>query len=548
VIALFVGCVYFFFAFGGPALLQPGHSAKGSHALTTVAQYAGPILLALFAAMWWTIGAARTALAMSPAEAALLIPAPLSRRRLVQFKLLNAQPAILLTATLITVLFRASPMPWWLRLPSAWLLLTTLQLHQIAAQLMHAALQSHGRGAWKRVWPALALAVAAFGIIAVTVVRCLIVFRDFDTFDALAADVTAILHAPAARIALAPFNAVLAPLNATDIGAWPLAFVIGSVVLIAHYAWVISTDAAFEESAVEAGARRATMIEAMRRGRQVSVLQQRKRALRQPWFPLNASGRPAVALCWKNVLVFTRGLSTLMVGLVLFLVCGGIWLRHDAGHSIVESLPVGAGVLLLLAGAASFMGPLALRIDLRTDLRSIELLRTLPIRGPDLVAAEVAAPSLCISGIQVLLLTGAAILAVLSFGLPHPVIAAAAVIPALVLLVTVNTMLLTIHNGFALLFPAWSRLGAGAAPGVETFGQNLLVMAGGLLLFVISLIPPLLIAAVSAAGFAVKWKFLALIPAVLVFVVAFAIETAGALVLLGRSYDRLDPVEAGLCK
>ncbi len=141
-LALIVSCVYFFFVFGGPALLQnPDAGQRSAHALSFIAQYFGAVLLSVIVAMWWLIGHGRNGIVLSPAEANLLVPSPITRRNLIHFKLLLAQPAILITAAVTTAVLRGSSLPLGLRFVSAWLLFSTLHLHQVGASLVHTAVR-----------------------------------------------------------------------------------------------------------------------------------------------------------------------------------------------------------------------------------------------------------------------------------------------------------------------------------------------------------------------------------------------------------------------
>ena len=86
-------------------------------------------------------------LAFTPAEVTFLFSGPVTRRGLVQYKLLRNQLLILFNALLWTLIlarerFGVSP---WLRAISIWVLLTTLSFHRLGASFVRTSLLEHGR-------------------------------------------------------------------------------------------------------------------------------------------------------------------------------------------------------------------------------------------------------------------------------------------------------------------------------------------------------------------------------------------------------------------
>ena len=86
------------------------------------------------AVLWgWVFGVERRVLAFTPAEVTFLFSGPVTRRGLVQYKLLRNQLLILFNSLLWTLIlarerFGASP---WLRAISIWVLLTTISFHRL---------------------------------------------------------------------------------------------------------------------------------------------------------------------------------------------------------------------------------------------------------------------------------------------------------------------------------------------------------------------------------------------------------------------------------
>src|SRR5262249_5706223 len=132
-----------------------------------------------------------------------------------------------------------------------------------------------------------------------------------------------------------------------------------------------------------------------------------------------------------------------------------------------------------------------IRNDLRGDLPKFDLLRSYPISGPSLVAAEVGASTIVITAIQLGLLSFA-YLAFMgdegSFLSRHE--RSLALMAAAVHLPPLNYLSMLIQNGGAILFPAWVRSGPERAGGVEALGQNmLLIIAHVILLALLAAVP-----------------------------------------------------------
>jgi hypothetical protein len=60
------------------------------------------------------------------------------------------------------------------------------------------------------------------------------------------------------------------------------------------------------------------------------------------------------------------------------------------------------------------------------------------------------------------------------------------------------------------------------------------------------MIPPLIVASIGVGATAFKWGNYAAIPGALMFIAALYGEVVLMVNLLGRVYERIDPVEAGL--
>jgi hypothetical protein len=252
-----------------------------------------------------------------------------------------------------------------------------------------------------------------------------------------------------------------------------------------------------------------------------------------------------VAIYWKNLTAVMRRARIRKVGIGFALGAASL-----AILSLRQSGPI-ASTLGALAGTwAMFsiaLGPQWVRNDLRTDLQHLELLRSYPLRGADIVAAEAAAATTVLTLVQ-LILVGLAYCALL--GDPTMPISlrsrSIALVAAAVLLPAVNYVGLLLLNGGALLFPAWVRIGAARASGVEGLGQNVISMVAYALVLLVVLLPALL------AGGAASWALRRLlgawawIPGGVIGLIVLAAESWLLLRPLGRALERIDIPTAGI--
>jgi ABC-2 type transport system permease protein len=199
------------------------------------------------------------------------------------------------------------------------------------------------------------------------------------------------------------------------------------------------------------------------------------------------------------------------------------------------------------AGAMAVIGPQWVRNDLRGDLLKLDLLRSYPVRGWSVVAAEVMASALVLTLIQVCLLV-IGYLAFLGDEFMEPDLGGRTLLllAAVVLLPGMNLLSMLIQNGTALLFPAWVRLGSGRPGGVEALGQNLLMMVVFVALLSLLLLLPL---AIGGGAFLLlrpvidEW---AALPATVLILGTIAFEAALLVEWLGRTFERIDPATAGI--
>ena len=491
----------------------------------------------------WILGSDRPALVFSEAEVQLLFPAPVSRAALVRYKVAQAQLVVLFSVLIWVVLLRrgGTTLPFWMRAISLWIILSTLYLHRVGASLVRTSAAAHGARGVRRNMVPIAIVAVAIAIVGWSVVRAVPGVRAAmmvgEGGDALARLATS---QPLAGI-LYPFHLLVTPLFAETSRQWLMAIVPAFALMAAHYPWVTRTDAAFEEAAADAAAKRARAV-ASTRGTRRRPLPDVEREAARPWFALAPTGHPAVAIVWKNVLAYTRTLrlttfAILAVGVVV--IGSAVYSQVEDWHELAAIGEILAAIPLVML---VFLGPGFVRADLRQDLLQLDQLRSYPLRGSTIVAAEIASTASILTVMQYLLLGVAVCLA--SYDRRAPVPLAPAALIALIALPTLNAITLTVANGAALLFPGWVRLGDGRAAGIEAMGQNVLGILVSRVLTMIALIPPLIVAGVVASlvdawtGRAMGvWSFVPAAPlaALVVFLELWAVIT-----WLGGVFARTD--------
>ena len=497
------------------------------------------------AILWgWVFGVERRVLAFTPAEVTFLFAGPVPRRGLVQYKLLRNQLLILFNSLLWTLIlarerFGASP---WLRALSIWVLLTTISFHRLGASFVRTSLLEHGRIALRhRLVSLLLLGAVLVGLVwsiqdalptlAAGWAGGVVTF--LDALDEAAAE-------PVPRLLLAPFRAMIRPLAAHSVADWAAAMGPALVLLVVHYVWVIRADTAFEEAAAEASLRRAR--QRVAHGGAPPALAHRRlpRLLR-----LAPTGWPAGAILWKNVLAVARTRRARNT-VVAFLVAGVLATALSLlGQQTVAD--VAGWLAATWAALTVVIGPQWIRNDLRSDLLKLDLLRSYPLPGRAVVAAETAASTLMLTAVQLGLLL-IAYLAFLGDRLMEPDLEGrtVALIAAAICLPGVNYLGMLIQNGAALLFPAWVHLGAGRPGGVEALGQNMLVIVAYAALLGVALAMPAALAAGVLTGLEGAMDWWAAGPAAVVLLAGAAVEAMLLLRWLGRIFERTDPAGAGI--
>jgi ABC-2 type transport system permease protein len=495
----------------------------------------------------WIFGVERRVLAFSPAEVTFLFSGPVSRRGLIQFKLLHSQLLILFNALLWTLIlsrerFGASA---WLRVVSIWVLLTTLSLHRLGASFVRTSLSEHGRlGARHRI---VSLVVLGLMLIALTwsgadALPAILAARGEDPRTFLTA-LRVAADAPLPHALSYPFRVMVRPLAAHNAAAWLRALWPALLLMVLHYIWVVRSDSAFEEAAAEVSLQRAQALAARRRHH--SAPSGNPRRISPPIFPLAPTGWPAGAILWKNLVAAAR--TRRVRNGVIALSAAGIIVTALSFEPEGTLAEIAGWLAATWAGITIVIGPQWVRNDLRGDLLKLDLLRSYPLRGWSVVVAEVAASTLILTAIQLSLLA-IAFLAFLGNQTMTPDLEERTVLfaAAVVYLPAINLLGMLIQNAAALLYPAWVRLGSGRPGGVEALGQNLLMMIAFVTLLALLLALPLVLGGGSFLLLRPLLNEWAALPATTLALGAIAFEAALVIDWLGGVFERTDPATAGI--
>jgi ABC-2 type transport system permease protein len=486
--------------------------------------------LIVVAAWFWPSGG--PPMKFTGAEVQFLFTAPVARRQILHYKLLRSQLGVVfgvLIAALFSGAATAAASGRWTFLVGGLLLFSTLRLHFLGIAFSRESLRG-GRSVPVRAWiPPAVTAVLSVLILAPFGVHA----RELWHLGAGAGWPPAfgplllqIARAQPAATGLWPFAALVAPIVSPP-GRVFLAAAMSTLALLAlNYWWVLQSDAVLAEAVVSAEKQRAG-----------SSWRVPAPVARRAPFNLAPTGRPEIALAWKNLILLGRFASPRTL----------IWMLLPIAIMSVAFGSTGAGgalawVALLFAGLVTVLGPHAMRNDLRHDMPRLAVLKTWPVGGTTLLVGELLGPAAVLS---VLVWTSLAVALGLSTGRGWSWVsfadrAAFAVVAALAAPVLIGAQLL-LQNAAVILFPGWIPSGGARPRGIEAMGQQMLMFAGSLLALAVGVLPAAAVSLLAGLVLYMLVGFAGLIAAGIPFAAVLLIESALLAVLLGRVLERTEP-------
>ena len=481
------GLLYFGMMFGRRAFA--GGTRRG---LPEVFHRVGPeialvcvgIVVIFLALIMWALPGDSGGIEFSASEIQFLFPAPLTRRQLLGYKMIRSQAQILLSSAIMT--FVAFPKSKFI---GVWVAFSVWNTYLLLVALGRARLRQRGIGFLARVVIASLLLTASYQLIAHQLggldLKLIGRHLESNTPGALDPFFAPFHHPPLSilffiprLVAMVLFPTAVAPMLAGVSGL----LILGALffLLAAHL------DVSFEEASIARSRRKAAS--AQRRAGHRSGEMVTLRAAR-PLFRLSPAGPPEMAIIWKNLTAAVRisGIFVLVIILQVLIALGALFWIKDP-----NTLMVWGSILLTLAAVMAVGGPFMFRNDLRMDLRRLEVIKSYPIAGARLVAAEIAAPTAMIVAIQSALLITAVVL-LRGAGSKSLFVARIAspegVIAALLVLIPIVAIQLLIQNAVVIFFPAWASQSREESRGFAPFGQRLVLMAAHLLTLGLALLP-----------------------------------------------------------
>jgi hypothetical protein len=303
----------------------------------------------------------------------------------------------------------------------------------------------------------------------------------------------------------------------------------------------VRSDVAFEEASLALTQKRAARIAAIRGGRWRGPASATT-PHREP-FALAPRGPTPIAFFWKGLIaagpMFYPRSWLIAAGVC---VAGALWLNRDPTYRPFVSV-IGA-VSLGIGGYALLLGPMLFRRGLNLMLTRLDVVKTYPLRGWQIVLGEMLTPIALLTAFEWLLL----ILAALGVQTIFRKIAAIPYLPGAgavgvgLLVPPLGGLMFAIPFAATLYFPAWMGTGAQRGGGIEAMGQRLIFFAGYVVVLIVALLPA---AAASAFPFfLLQWLTGSLPVAVLAAGATASAVLVGefALVIwwLGHRYEQFD--------
>jgi Putative ABC exporter len=457
------------------------------------------------------------AVAFTAAEVDFLFPGPFSRRSLLGFKIVKSSLGTIFTSIIFTaMMLRYSP-AWLACFVGIWLTIQFMQLFAMAVVMIGQTVGERIYGAARR-----GVALALAGIVVVALAPNLAAGLQHDPMQLMRQ-----VHATiAGRILLAPFDVFARAFTAQrlypDLAIWGGGALLINLLMVAI---VIGLDANYLETAAAVSQRRYERIRRARRGGAGLVGAAEKASFRVKPLPWLGGAGP---VAWRQLVTALRSSRNVLIMLAMMTVVASVVLVNHHGSKVLThprdkytdlASLIGMGIWINLWFVAM------LRFDFRDELDRMDVLRSLPIRPAAVALAELIAPVLVLTVVQVALL----IVTGISRVAPWPL-----VLWAVAFAVPFNLLLVGIENLLFLMFPL--RAAGLIAGDMQLFGRQMVVFFCKFLLLVSGLA---VAAAFGTIGYILggqSWPAFAAVMWAALWLVALT-----TIPVMARAYTRFDP-------
>jgi ABC-2 type transport system permease protein len=531
-ISFIAGLAYLWFMFFRRMWMAPHRVNVSTFPTNSVFVDVAAVCVLLAVILVWAWPEQSGGLTFSQAEIQFLFPAPISRRRLLLYKIFRQQPQILISATMMTIFGLRQA-----RFFGLWITFAVLSSYFTMVALARARLKLMGIGFLGRLI-GVTILIVLLGAVFVHAFH-ISGMSSAEIQDARAAfrAIDSPLHTPLiATILFIPrfFASALLPQSIAQQAASCAALLVLGAIFLALAAQM---NVHFEEASIRASERHVARI-ARRRGQRTGRFVMFRNM--PPLFRLRTK-RPEVAIVWKNLIASTR-ISAAWIAVIVVIAAMMLIPNLITGQEFLRG--VGATLALCFAGFFPFFGSQMFSQDLRLELPDMELLKSFPISGERLVAAEIATPLLLTSVVEMILLSIAAVMTYRShaplplgfFGTPQFVVV------ALLFTIPICAAQLVIRNAVVVLIPGWAVRSGEDQRGFVVIGQRLVLLGGNLLVLLFTLIPAALLFIpaflLSRAYFAGSAAVMAV--ATMPSVALLVFEVWMAIKFLGAQFDKVD--------
>lgn len=519
--------VYLYFVFERSTSVGRSSGSQGSQGFLMLFLLLFLVITSLFT--WW-MGEKDHPLGLTKPQAQFLIPAPLTSRQVMLFKLLTGLPTLLWGAIVMGIVIRTGLSPHTaLRIATAFTVVVAIQLQRVGAALVRTPPQPRSGSivvGIVRLWLAAATAVALAQAASVAAEHELFGLSKVGNPFALAYQLPW-------SILVWPFRALFAPAYAQTLPVFASAIGVSLFIVAIEAALVFRAEPQWDRIGIAR-----TRDEKLRARRSRKNKPASDAAFWERYIT-SLVRRPAEAITWKN-LIASKRIQTLRPAFIMAVgvptILGGTLIpafNHLTSFAI--------GLSSAWAGLLLFAGPQFVRNDLRLDLPRLRLLRTYPLTSREICFAEVGASVSLLLLLQfvMLILSTAALVSnpALQLGPGRRLAFAIALACLLPGMTAINV---SGQNLFALIFPKWTTLGTKAPSRSTNPGQAYFSLLVSAIVFVLSMIVP----AIAAAGIAYEvWPFgnsAAIISGAFVAGAIALGEAALVLRWMATLFDRLD--------